>query len=316
MVACLVLWFSPALFVPTALRLAYAVNGVHPERIMVNGHLWDYLSGGKTTDPPILMLHGFGSDRESQMSMMPWLHDKHFCIAPDLPGFGRNGYGPAQAFTPDFYVAELTAFADALGLGKFDLVGTSMGGALAAYFAAKHPERVNRLVLLSPAGLESEQKNYFMREVDRGGKPLVIRNESDFDRVVDLAFDRNPYVPWQFRRWYVDRAVRQQADTMEVIRGMETFLRKGLTDVLPSIQCPTLVIWGDRDVVIEPGLLKCFVNGIPNSKGVLINDGGHIVSDDCPEKTRRVMEEFLNGEDTPSLKQNLIAPTSSPSMRR
>jgi pimeloyl-ACP methyl ester carboxylesterase len=294
----LVVWFSPRLFVPVVLRLAYTANGVHPEKITLHGHNWGYLSSGNLSAPPVLMLHGFGSDRESQMSMMPWLAGKHFCIAPDLPGFGNNGLRNGEACNADFYVSELLEFADALGLRKFDLVGTSMGGALAAYFAAKHPDRVNKLILLAPAGLEPTQKNYFMRGVDRGEKPLLIRNEGDFDRVVDLAFDRNPYVPWQFRRWYVDRAIRNQADTLEVIRGMDSFLLNGLANVLPNIQCPTLIVWGDRDLVIDPSLLKRFVNGIPNSKGVLINDGGHIVSDDSPEETRRAMVGFLDREPT------------------
>lgn len=301
--ALLILWFSPGLFVPVVLRLAYTANGAHPEKVSVGGHTWRYLSGGNPTAPPVLMLHGFGSDRVSQMSMMPWLDGRHRCIAPDLPGFGSNGYGSENAYSPDFYVAELSAFADALGLRKFDLVGTSMGGALAAYYAAKHPERVNKLVLLAPAGLEPPHKNYFMRQIDRGERPLIIRNESDFDRVVDLAFEHNPYVPWQFRKWYVSRAVRQRADTLAVVKGMDTFLLRGLKQVLPEIQCPTLIIWGDRDVVIDPDLLPQFVAGIPGSKGLLINDGGHIVSDDCPEETRRAMVEFLDAE----------APSTSPS---
>lgn len=82
---------------------------------------------------------------------------------------------------------------------------------------------------------------------------------------------------------------------MAVISMMDSFLLKGLIVALPSIDCPRLIIWLARDMVIDPSLLQRFIVGIPHSKGLLIHEVGHTVSDDCHEETRRAMVEFLDG---------------------
>ena len=287
------IWFTPSFFVPVALRLSYIASGVHTGETMVNGHTWPYLEAGDRKSPPMIMLHGFGTGREAMMSIMPWLDGNFRCIAPDLPGFGHHSFHDGQTHDVAFYAAELISFADSLGVDRFDLMGTSMGGGIAAYVAARYPDRIRTLILLSPAGIQPDQQNYFMRDVERGNKPLVVRNEADFDRVVDLAFDKNPWVPWQFRKELTARAVRNAKNLDAIVAAMQDFLRNGLAGELSKIKAPTLVLWGDRDLVTDPSMLCKFVKGIPNAKGVLINDGGHVVTDDSPEQSRRAITEFL-----------------------
>lgn len=291
-----VIWFTPSLFVPAALRLSYLANGVRTGETVVEGHAWPYLEAGNRKSPPMIMLHGFGTGRDAMMSIMPWIDGNFRCIAPDLPGFGLHPFHSGKTHDVAFYAAELLRFADSLGIGRFDLMGTSMGGGIAAYLAARYPERVRTLILLSPAGLEPDQRNYFMRDVERGNKPLVVRNEADFDRVVDLAFDRNPLVPWQFRKQLTAQSVRNAKDLDAIVTAMQGFLLNGLNGELSQIKAPTLVIWGDRDLVTDPSMLGKFVKGIPNAKGILINDGGHVVTDDSPEQSRRAITEFLGSQ--------------------
>lgn len=288
-----IIYFTPVLFVSTAMEISYLFYGLHTAQIRVDDVIWPYIETGDKNNTPIIMLHGFGSKREAMMNIMPWVSETHHVIAPDLPGFGSHSFHTGQTHDADFYARELLHFINILGLQKVDLLGTSMGGALAAYFAAQYPDRVDRLILLSPAGIKPPVKNYLMRSIERGKNPLIIRDEADFDRVIDMAFDQNPSVPWQFRRVITQNAIANYDHILQISNALQPLLMNGLSDLLPKITARTLIIWGDRDDVIDPSALPIFVHAIPNAKGVLIDKGGHIISDDCPDETKKAIVTFL-----------------------
>jgi pimeloyl-ACP methyl ester carboxylesterase len=287
------IWFTPDAFVPVMTRVARVALGISLREVTVGTRSWGYIESGRPDAPPVLLLHGFGTSREAMMSLMPWLAPTHHCIAPDLPGFGTHPYHDGQVHDADFYVREIVAFADALGLRRFDLVGTSMGGALATHLAARHPDRVRRLVLLAPAGVKAPVLNDFMREVERGANPLDIASEADFDRVLGYVFARQPLVPWQFRAWLTASAIRRRSDTLRIVEAIRPFLLDGLRGELAMVRAPTLVVWGDRDRVTDRSMMPVFTAGIPGATGALIRDAGHMVFGDAPEETRRAVVPFL-----------------------
>jgi len=288
-----VVWFTPSLFVPLMTRVAYAALGLETGSVQVQGHAWGYLAAGDSANPPLLMLHGFGTSREAMMTMMPWFREESRCVAPDLPGFGRHPFHEGQDHHADWYAAQVIAFADAMGWRRFDLLGTSMGGAIAAHVAVLHPDRVGRLVLVAPAGVRAPERNGFMEGIGRGENPLDITSEADFDRVLGLVFDRPPPVPWQFRAYATAEAVRTRRERLKIVESMRAFLLDGLTEELPRIRCPTLLVWGRRDRVTDPSMLGVFLDRVPLATGTLIDDAGHVPFSDQPEWTRRAITAFL-----------------------
>jgi pimeloyl-ACP methyl ester carboxylesterase len=292
-----VVWFTPALFVPTVTRLARLAMGIDAREVMVSGRPWGYLESGPAEAAPVLLLHGFGTSREAMMSLMPWLSATHRCLAPDLPGFGRHPYHAGSVHDADFYVRQIVGFADALGLRQFDVVGTSMGGALATHLAVQHPERVRRLVLLAPAGVRPPVLNEFMQQVEQGANPLDIASEADFERVLGYVFEVRPPVPWQFRRFMTAEAVRRRPETLQIVEAIRPFLLDGVREELSRVQAPTLVVWGDRDRVTDRSMMPVFTAGIPRATGALIRGAGHVVFSDAPEETRRTMVPFLRAPE-------------------
>jgi pimeloyl-ACP methyl ester carboxylesterase len=288
-----VVWFTPALFVPTVTRLARLAMGIDAREVMVSGRPWGYLESGPADGVPVLLLHGFGTSREAMMSLMPWLSATHRCLAPDLPGFGRHPYHVGSVHDADFYVRQIVSFADALGLQQFDVVGTSMGGALATQLAVQHPERVRRLVLLAPAGVRPPVLNEFMQQVEEGANPLDIASEADFERVLGYVFEVRPPVLWQFRHFMTAEALRRRPETLQIVEAIRPFLLDGVREELPRVQAPTLVVWGDRDRVTDRSMMPIFTAGIPRATGALIRGAGHVVFSDAPEETRRTMVPFL-----------------------
>lgn len=121
-------------------------------QLTVGAQTWAGLAWGAPSAPPVLMLHGWLDNAGSFAPLARALTGRRLWI-PDLPGHGRSGHRPAGTWYHFVdYVSDVMALAQALGLPQFDLIGHSMGGAIATLVAAAYPERIRRLVLIEALG--------------------------------------------------------------------------------------------------------------------------------------------------------------------
>lgn len=121
-------------------------------QLTVGDQLWAGLAWGQRGDPPVLLLHGWLDNAGSFAPLARELPGHRLWI-PDLPGHGRSGHRPAGTWYHFVdYLSDVMLLARALGLERFDLIGHSMGGAIATLVAAAFPERVQRLVLIEALG--------------------------------------------------------------------------------------------------------------------------------------------------------------------
>lgn len=298
-----ILWNWPTAFYTVATALGRFSSGVRLEEIIVRGIATPTLDGGVSSPnaplqpdrTPILFLHGWGTSKEAMMSEMKWFVSTRRVIAPDLPGFGANALQPDQpALDGDGYVKWIEEFRIAANLGRIDVVGESMGGALAAAYAAAYPDSVRRIVLQSAAGLEAPKVNAFMRDVQSGKNPLLIASSSDFDRVIGLCFAKPPPIPTPFKQFLVDRAISNLPQQKEMAKALQSFLMNGNAGILGSIHAPTLILYGTADQITDSSLLNVYRDGIRNSTAVLIEGAGHVVFYDAPKETFRAMTAFLD----------------------
>ena len=299
------------------MRLAPMAVGVR--RVRLGG--WPCLiaeARGPITAPPLVVLHGLGVRKETMLSLLAGLRSGRRVIAPDLPGFGEHAIEAdlaARITRPSFEQGDKPTFAEAVARrigpetdayveaivawiervidGHFDLAGASMGGALAASIAARMPERVERLVLLGPAGVRAPRRNGFMEEVEADRNPLEVRTVADLDRVIALNFVTPPRVPRPIRSALAADLRTRHAVQDLVIDALGPLLLDGLRATLPKISASTLVLWGGEDAILDASAAAAFAEGIPSATVEVVPDAGHTLHGDRPRTVIPRIETFL-----------------------
>lgn len=224
---------------------------------------------------PLVLLHGLsGSSRWWRRNVGP-LSKGCRVVVPDVIGFGRTrskGRLPSIAGIADL----LAGWMDRLALGPVALVGHSMGGQLAVHLAARHPERVKRLVLVDAAGIP---------------RPVTPRS------VLRFALEVAPP-----RRWGDPRFIPHiagdalLAGPRNILRAITHILRDDVRPLLGSIEVPTLVVWGELDTIIPVEHARQFREGIPEARLVVMHGAAHNPMVDRAADFNRTVARFLRGE--------------------
>jgi len=249
-----------------------------------------YTEGGR--GQTILLLHGFAGDKDHWTRMAAGLTDAYRVIAPDLPGHGENDRLTEESYSIPLQAQRIKEFARNLNLQRFHLVGSSMGGAIAAYYASEYPEDVLTLGLFDSAGVRSPEKSEMALALEKGVNPLLVENEEDFDRFLKFTTVNPPYIPGSIKAYFARRAVASRPFNERVFKdiGGEA---GNVESRLGRIRAPTLILWGDTDRVIHPASAGVFQKGIRGSKVVILKECGHGPMVEKPEETAKIYRSFL-----------------------
>lgn len=213
-------------------------------------HGWHYLEGGR--GEPLVLLHGFNADAHHFCQSSRWLGAHFRIIAPDLPGFGDTALPEGSSLRIEDRAREILDWLDRIGIHDFFLGGSSMGGYLSLAMARQAPERVRALWLLAPGGLHSAKHSAVFEEVAEGRhNPLVVRNRSDFLRLIDYCFVRPPWIPGPLQRLLATRSQRTAAQSQAIFDAMRHD-SEPVESLARDLSVPALLIWGQADQVLHP----------------------------------------------------------------
>jgi pimeloyl-ACP methyl ester carboxylesterase len=252
----------------------------------------------------ILLVHGLASNAGFWRYNIPELSKHYRVIAVDLPGYGKSEKG-VYPYTMSFYAETLKRFLDSLKLDKIILIGHSMGGQIGITFALKYPERLNKLILADPAGIEK-----FSRGQGDWLKSVLTVNgiKATTEEGVRKNLTINFYTWNDKNEWMVEERVRiAKADDFDdfcyaVVRCVHGMLDEPTSDKLKDIKVPTLIIYGKEDGLIpnpylNPGfpsdVFKAGEKQISGCRLVQIEDSGHMVMMEQPEKFDSAVLNFL-----------------------
>jgi pimeloyl-ACP methyl ester carboxylesterase len=245
---------------------------------------------GSPTLPPLILLHGFGFSSTQWYPQIPALAPHFRIYAPDVPDqFGLSTLTtPIQS--PDNYALWMSEVMDGLGLTRSHLVAHSYGGWIATLFAVAHPERIDRLALIGPAGAVLRQSvAFYVRGFGGAMLANLIKSDLPILSLMHWMTTLRPVQPLaiyeQFRY-----GMRHMAP---IPSGLPTLIEG---DIMKRLTMPTLLIVGDHEVILAksaPHIIEAARERIPGIRCVLVKNGGHAVTLDQPEATNRALLEYL-----------------------
>lgn len=285
----------PKYFVKLLLRAARAFASLRTRSVDVNGVTWPYLDGGSRSGEVVVLLHGFGADKDSWLFYARFLRRQYRVIIPDLPGFGGNARDPDADYRVAAQAERLHEFIHAMGIDKFHIAGNSMGGFLALEYALVHPAQVITIALFNSAGVTSVNKSEVELAAARGKNLLVVSSREEFDALLQFVAHKPIPLPGVIKRDICERAIAEKSFLDPIFWSIfEDTQTRPLDDQLHEITAPTLIIWGRHDRVIDVSCTELMQAEIPINRCVVFEDAGHIPMLEYPARCASVHLDFLN----------------------
>lgn len=280
---------SPPTVSAAYLGIERGLADLEPHTVDIPGFRVAYLEGG--SGEPLLLIHGMGANKDEWNRVASQLTARHRVIAVDLPGFGDSDKpGDASYLTPDQvrYVRQIT---EALGLKTLHLGGNSMGGRIAAAYAAQFPEQVKSLWLLAPSGVMSAQPSELVKSLQRGEQvPMVVASRADLDESITWTTEQPPYYPDPVKDAFAEAAAenyRLHSRIMAELR-QET-MERSLEEIVTGLTVPTRIVWGEEDKLFHYSSAGVLEELIRNSSVLVLPDTGHLP---MIEKPTAVAEDY------------------------
>jgi pimeloyl-ACP methyl ester carboxylesterase len=248
--------------------------------------------------PPLLYLHGFAdvhSVKENWMVFHQQLAQRARLIAPAHPGCARTDENKDVENIEDVVFHYLEVL-DALGLSRFDLAGSSIGGWIAAEIAVRHPEKVGKLVLMSATGLFVEGALigdlFMMAQPERGSSYAGLRQmlfaDAEEAHALELFPDGMGEIEDELRRYQMLRLGSR------VGFKPPYFYNYTLRNRLHRITAPALIIWGEHDRMVPRAHGETYARLIPDAKLEIVAGAGHSVHVERPAETAKLVLDFLS----------------------
>ncbi|HMO94864.1 MAG TPA: alpha/beta hydrolase [Tepidiformaceae bacterium] len=269
--------------------------------VQANGLRHHLIARGHPGSPVVLLIHGLAGQAHTFDGIANHLAANYHVYCLDVRGRGESEWGAPEDYNTDTYVADLEAVVEALGLQRFSLIGTSMGGIITVNYTAKNPDRVQRAVLndvgpeIDPAGLQrilqyvgnAPEMLADLKSVVKYYKehyaPMVEHLNDDqlaeFARHNVRKSDSGMYV------WKMDGSIRT---TPAKPPSMDQW------EALKAMTCPVLVLRGGKSDVLSADIARRMLEALPDGKLVEVPGVGHAPVLTEPE-AKAALEEFLAG---------------------
>lgn len=270
--------------------------------IAINGLQLHYVEWGSRGNPALVLLHGFQSNAHTWDTFSQATADTYHVLALDQRGHGDTSWAPDGNYAAASSVSDIAGFITALHLAPAVVIGHSMGGRHAAMIAAEHPEQVKKVVIVDTAAEFPATRLAARHQQSAAAAPPPPETFDTFEEVVQNGIKQYPLTPevelrhanyhnlyrgadgkWRWR-WDINLLQwrRQHPGTPG---DLYTYLRR--------IQCPTLLIRGQRSPLLTPEVAQKMIQALPNGRTVDIANAAHTVNADNAKEFNAVTAAFL-----------------------
>ncbi len=247
---------------------------------------------------PVVMVHGFLDSLQTWRRNAHVLAENHRVYAIDVLGFGSSERVREPIYTLKNQAAFLQEFFDAQKIEKADVIGHSMGGALALQFAYDFPASVHKLVLIAPATylLNALPRNGFKnmpRPISRGMLGIYEKMQGDRANPVRFAYG-DPERITDDAVTHRNRMMRVRGQHDALISMSKSKRDANVPQELHTVQMPTLIVWGKKDRVVPASHAHKHFRDMPNARLEWIDDAGHLPHEENPEQVNELVLKFLS----------------------
>jgi pimeloyl-ACP methyl ester carboxylesterase len=256
-----------------------------------------YAENDVKSDVTLVLLHGFGGNKDTWNWLIPKWNDKYHVVVIDLPGHGGSVSKKTLDYTITAQAERLYKFLEAKKLKDFYLLGHSMGGAIALRFAGNHVEKLKALILIDSMGME-QTKSDGVKLVEKSDKnPLYdVCTKERLQTLLDYSMYKSPYIPDIIK----DALLQEKCSRRDLEKVLYEDMYKDvccLNDIAKIIHIPTLILWGEKDRMTHIDNAALFHDTIKGSQLVIFKDTGHVPILEDPEQTADIVDTFIKQID-------------------
>jgi len=252
--------------------------------------------GNKVDSMPVLLIHGTSSSLNTWDSLISYLPSNKRIIRLDMPAFGLTGPSPENKYSYTYYSDFLNAFLKELNVKQCIIAGNSLGGGIAWHFALDYPQEVAKLILIDASG--------YPKINEKGSLGFKIASIPILNNLL-LYVTPKSLVKKSLETVFVDQNLISEE---RITRYHELLLAEGnrkaalsifknrfdqQTNRIKDIQQPTLIIFGEKDQLINSDNAYLFQKDIKNSKAVILKNVGHVPMEEAPKATAELINEFI-----------------------
>ena len=262
---------------------------VEEKFLQIDGYKIRYIDSGDSKNT-LVLIHGLGASAERWDQVIPLFADDFRVIVPDLVGFGYSDK-PLVDYTPEFFSDFLEKFFAASDIKHPNIIGSSLGGQISAEYAASHSNEIEKLILVSPAGVMKQSTP----ALDAYIMAALYPNKQSAKNAFEMMECSGKDVKEEIVNRFVERMQLPNAKLafMSTVLGLKN--SNSIVSKLQTISAPTLIVWGSDDPVIPINHADGFVSAIQDCQFFRMDGCGHTPYVQDPHIFASKALEFLNG---------------------
>ena len=284
-------YLAPEKAIKMAINMERKRSGLTLKEINLPGELhYVYLEGGQ--GEPLVLLHGFGANKDNFTRVARFLTPHYRVIIPDHIGFGESSHPQEADYTAGSQAARIRTLAKALGISKLHLGGSSMGGYISMMYAALYPDEIKSLWLIDPSGIWSAPPSELREIIAKTGQnPLMAKNEDEFAKTFAFVMTDPPFIPRPMLNVMAQERIRNYELEKRILKDLSA---NSAEKYVTGLKTPTLIVWGDKDRAINPATADILHKLMPRSEVIIMRGLGHLP---MIEQPRKAAEDYLKFRD-------------------
>ncbi len=260
-----------------------------------SGEKMVYAENGNVAGEPLLLIHGFGGNKDNFTRIARQLENYNLII-PDLLGFGDSSKPMTADYRAEAQATRLHELLQAKGLASnIHIGGNSMGGAISVAYAAKYPKEVKSLWLIDSAGFWSVGVPKSLESATLENNPLLVNKKEDFYQMYDFVMSKPPYIPKSVKAVFAQERIANKALESKILAQIVEDNVEERAKVIAEYNIPTLVVWGEEDKVIKPETVTLIKEIIPQSQVITMPKIGHVPMIEAVKETANDYKAFREG---------------------